>query len=283
MGAHSITLGKLDDPRIMSPEEAAYIAGMVDADGSICISKANMPDQKRPQFRLVLSIANTNFDALAAMQRLMGVGSMQCGYRQNRSIKWKDKGSLTLNSEAALFVIEQIRPYQIIKARQAALALEFITLKRAWSRQNDNWREQERCYERMQALNARGSAAQKPYELHREEALQRLCEADGCKSIHYGNGLCRRHYRQVYEQKRSLDYRHECQQCGSALSPTSALGTKYCGAACRMKWHRRYGCYTEQAKQDAPKCSIVGCERPRHAKDKCRRHYMQEWHAAQAE
>jgi len=278
MGVRHVRLGSVSQPREMSEPERAYFGAMIDGEGSIAISRTSLAGQNEPQYRLIVSVANTNFELLQSLQRMIGLGGMS---RRNRETdKWKDAGQLCLNHEAAAYCLQQITPFLIIKAKQADIALRFMQLKREWSRSNDNRAEQAACYEQMRALNARGKAAQIDYQFEAPPKRQRTCEQPGCDAVHYGNGMCRRHYRWAYESKTwSPETTRRCAHCDEPLPPTSQVTAKFCSTACKMKWHRRSGCYSDEAKAGARPCSVEGCDRPHHSGGMCRRHYMQQWHA----
>lgn len=273
-------LGRLNNPRNMTDTEAAYWAAIIDGEGSICITRASMPDQRRPQYRMVLSVANTNMDLLDALARMVGVGGLTWTDRFNE--KWKAKGQLIINHEAADFVIRQCYPFLVGKREQAETAMEFMRLKREWSKSNDNHVQQAELYEKSKLLNGRGSAHQKAYTFEQSQPEPtRLCEYEGCSEKHYGNGFCRKHYRWIYEGKTwTPETTLTCKGCGEALPPNTRLTKLYCTTSCKMKYHRAKGCYTAEATSDAPRCSEEGCDRPRQAQGLCRRHYMQKWHAA---
>ncbi len=278
MDTKSIQLGHLNTPREMSENECAYWGGILDGEGSICVARAVMKRQRRPQFRFFITIANTNFEVLQALQKMVGVGAISNQRRTND--KWKNVGHLILNSENAAYCLEQVAPFLIIKSKQAELGRRFMALKRQWSRANDNWLEQETCYNEMRALNARGKGNEVCYQFEKPEKVARGCSFKGCASVHYGNGFCRKHYRWTASPLWQDRSSRRCDNCGDALPPTLNLAAKFCTIACKMQFHRREGCYTPKAQVGGRLCEREGCERAHHSKGMCRRHYMQEWHAA---
>lgn len=280
-----VTLGRWDAPRQMTLAQAAYFAGMVDGEGSISVSAARQRNIDRLNYRLAVTVTNTDIKALETLGEWVGVGYLSFQRRSQKDSKWKDAGVLKITHEASAFLLRQIQPFLIIKAEQAALALEFIELKRLCSKQNDNIGQQAKIHRQMKKLNGRGRAYQKEYNFIRPEKIPRLCTYDGCIQAHYGNGYCRQHYRWVYESKtwNPEQTTRQCQQCEGALPANSRIDAKFCSTSCKMKWHRSQGCYTSEALADAPKCAVEDCDRPRHARAMCRRHYMREWHAEQRE
>lgn len=279
MSVRSIELGRINTPRLMSATECAYLAGMIDADGSFFISSANLKDQGRPQFRATLSISNTNFEALREMQRVMGIGALNCGYRSEINAKWKDKGQLNIRGEHLRSLIPQVAPYLLIKGKQAAILQRLLDLKIVWSKSNDNWKDQEALYLECKQLNGRGAEHQPALSLVKPVAEVRLCSVDGCGSKHYSHGFCRTHSRRMTDGRDwEPKQQQSCKTCGAVFPSTARLGKKFCGTACQMKWHRREGCYTPDALVGARQCSHDGCEKSHHAKGLCRRHYMVLWH-----
>lgn len=278
--AKSVQLGKLSSPRQMNETEAAYMASMIDGEGSIFITAGRvkgLPDN----YRLVVSITNTDYHLLETLAHRVGVGTIQKTIKENPA--WKDAGQLIFNHEAAVHVLVQALPHLVIKADRAVIALEFMKLKREWSRSNNNRPQQLALREQLMALNARGKANQKDFGLIKHMTPDRRCTFDGCDAKHYGNGYCKRHYNWVFVGKSwSEGMNRSCENCKGDLPADARVDSKFCSVACKMKHHRAKGCYSPEAMADAPKCSEEGCDRPRHAQGICRRHYMQRWHASRA-
>ena len=99
-------------------EELAYLAGMVDADGSIMLYL-----RKGITLRLRLQVTNTAESIMDWLQERFG-GPVSRGKRLNPLHKvglvW------FLDGDTAYDLIEQIQPYLVIKAAQAKLG------RRAW-------------------------------------------------------------------------------------------------------------------------------------------------------
>lgn len=98
-----------------------------------------------------------------------------------------------------------------------------------------------------------------------------VCSVDGCDEIHYGKGFCKLHYKRDKAGIQKIP----CVVCGAE---TFRAGAKYCSAACRMKWHRKNGCYRdEEAKRLRGVCSVDGCDGAIHAYSMCRAHSKKLW------
>ena len=101
----------------LSPTVAAYIAGFLDADGSIILYK------RRKKAALRVSFANCNSSVLEWIAEQTGVGNIVSKklYSSNHAPAWQ----LFINSEAAQTFLIQVVSYLHIKQPQAQLAIEF--------------------------------------------------------------------------------------------------------------------------------------------------------------
>lgn len=98
----------------MSVTDAAYLAGLIDGEGSVVAAKKR---QRRTTWRLVVS--NTDFDLLKWCKDTTGCGSIVTHKHDNP--KWSDSGSWQCYSWNARDILNQILPYMKIgeKIRRA--------------------------------------------------------------------------------------------------------------------------------------------------------------------
>lgn len=102
----------------MKDTELAYLAGIVDGEGSISISL----DSKEDRFKLSLDITNTNLEVLQWVQKEWG-GSIST--RTPRAGHRKPCHRWFASAELTEKVLRAILPYMRIKQLQAQLALDF--------------------------------------------------------------------------------------------------------------------------------------------------------------
>lgn len=99
----------------------------------------------------------------------------------------------------------------------------------------------------------------------------KTCTVPNCSAKHYGKGLCKLHYTRAREGKHGLEP-SPCKMCGASLQGKRSE-QKFCNLSCKMKWYRRFGCYTEERMLvSRGTCSV--CEKPVHANGMCRTHNM---------
>ncbi|GAE28236.1 hypothetical protein JCM9140_4448 [Halalkalibacter wakoensis JCM 9140] len=106
---------------MLSNTEAAYLAGIIDGEGTITLTKMHKGEHRRP----IISIASTDKDLLFYIQHLVG-GYITSKKNYKPSIH-KDSFVLTIKNKQDLFnILKEIAPYLIIshKKKRASLILE---------------------------------------------------------------------------------------------------------------------------------------------------------------
>lgn len=100
-----------------------YMAGMIDADGSIGTTTTGT---KRNVVGRVI-IANTNHEFLHTLKAQFGgtVSVRKKGHKEN----WKPFGSISWTNRQAEIILENVLPFLIIKQKQAKLCLELIRMR----------------------------------------------------------------------------------------------------------------------------------------------------------
>lgn len=106
-----------------SDADAAYLAGIIDGEGCITIMRRKHVERgERPRYTLEVVVINTDYSLIEWLQARFGGNVLK---RNLRSKKWADTWrwrTSNLHSEA---ILRRVRPFLIIKARQADVALRF--------------------------------------------------------------------------------------------------------------------------------------------------------------
>ena len=105
----------------LTPTQKAYIAGFLDADGSISIA-GSITKKGHQHWALQLYFWNCNIDVLEKIRNWAGIGSIR---ERNRSNKWNISRSLKFQGLSAVNLLKQVKPYLIVKKEQAKIAIEF--------------------------------------------------------------------------------------------------------------------------------------------------------------
>ena len=108
--------------RRLSDTEAAYLAGIVDGEGTVTLTRTHRGENRRP----VVSIANTDRALLEYVQETIGAGHItnKARARSNHTPSF----AYSISSRSALAVLAQIAPYlRTYKAQRASLLLTGYT------------------------------------------------------------------------------------------------------------------------------------------------------------
>ena len=112
----------------------AYLAGFIDADGSIGIVTV----AKSKTYVVQVCASNCNRTPIDMLQQRFG-GKVRTRDWKNK--KWKINYEWKLTSQKAMSVIEKLLPYLIIKKEQAQIAITAQLLKQKYSRSFLRWHQ----------------------------------------------------------------------------------------------------------------------------------------------
>ena len=134
----------------MTSTQAAYLAGLVDGEGSITLTRRHRKENRH----LVVSISNTDFDLLKQINLLVGAGRIM-----NKRIyeeHHKPSGEYRIENRQALELIRQLAPFLLTyKAHRADLVLsDYVRLTpRNGYHTEDIVRERDEFVHKFLALN----------------------------------------------------------------------------------------------------------------------------------
>jgi hypothetical protein len=141
----------------LSVAELAYAAGIIDGEGSIGLAKTRRRGQAAPNWNVRLEVASTDWRLLSWLRNTFDLGAI--GNVHSRA-GWRPCGRWTVHKRAAGEVIQAVRPYLVIKAEQADIALAFrasIEAKRSSLRLTLGQQlERDELRDRLRTLNQRG-------------------------------------------------------------------------------------------------------------------------------
>jgi hypothetical protein len=134
---------------LLSETEIAYIAGILDGEGSIHISLTN-----QGTFLQRLGISNTNKNLIRWLNRKIGSDYIH-------SFKYKKRRtcySLCFEKrERVEILLKTFLPFLIVKRKQAEVMLEYIALRQQHLKPNDPYTNRElTLYLELKKLNRRG-------------------------------------------------------------------------------------------------------------------------------
>ena len=130
----------------MIDTDRAWLAGIIDGEGHIAITKIKPPHQRRrnPSYQVLVRVAMTHLLTMQRVQELMG-GNLRT--RKGRQAQHNDCYECNRADNNAIVVLQSILPYLITKRAQALLAIDF---------RNTPVGQGEDFFLRMKVLNQRG-------------------------------------------------------------------------------------------------------------------------------
>lgn len=144
----------------LSDVQAAYLAGIIDGEGCITITKQSNAKAGRLGYcyRPVVHVANTHSGVLVLLQKQTGLGRARKfdDARPNRKERWQ----WMIWSQQAAQIIRRVLPYLIIKRRQAETFLKFVDFVKTCKSPSRRglsdkvWNRQNSMYKAIRRLNA---------------------------------------------------------------------------------------------------------------------------------
>ena len=139
----------------LTEAQAAYIAGLIDGEGCICIHTTKSRHSYGIQYNLIITITMAGA-FLEELHKEVGIGYFRA--KSNRNTKpahWKYMNVWRWNQADARCLLPQVRPYLRHKTKQADLALQFLALD--WKHTTARKAE---LHKQCQELNRRGMAVE---------------------------------------------------------------------------------------------------------------------------
>lgn len=152
----------MDNPTLI---ELAYIAGIFDGEGTVCI---HIQAKKRIPWgthTLQIAVANTNRNVIDFIVKFF---PRKISIQRSRNPKWRTAFRWSLSGKRASDFLKMILPFLIIKKNQAVLGIQFEDNKRSFRGMNSGGRKpasyrrhipkqeldfREKCRIEMQKLN----------------------------------------------------------------------------------------------------------------------------------
>jgi len=127
----------------LSPCDAAYLAGLLDADGTVTLTRKHLNENRHP----AVSISNTDRNLLNFVAETVGAGKLT----SKRTVRKEHSPSFvfTIYNRQALRLLEQVHPFlRTYKAKRADLILrDYLALTPRNGKYSDKMRVARRKFE----------------------------------------------------------------------------------------------------------------------------------------
>lgn len=104
-----------------------YLAGVIDSDGSICITKRGLKDRPNPNYSVMIQIGWVYKDTTEAFMKQMKIdfgGSYSIVKPSKNSFSKRNHIKYCAYGTTADKILEKIKPFLILKGQQADNAIE---------------------------------------------------------------------------------------------------------------------------------------------------------------
>lgn len=141
----------------LTETEKAYIAGFLDADGCVGISR-NKSRSKAYEwdYALRVMIINSDFEFIKWLKEKTGIGT---AYESKKAFKpnWSPVHRWQATADKGRQILEQLLPYLIVKKYRSEMCLKLPKTKNCkCGRTLEQYQEQETLFYQLKKLNKRG-------------------------------------------------------------------------------------------------------------------------------
>jgi hypothetical protein len=161
----------------MSETEKAYLAGIIDGEGSILVSRVSRPANRSGyRFYPVVQIINTSKQMLEWVSTVTGIGKIYNKKHAGEGAKRKAYTWKTKHQQVRR-VLEQILPYLIIKKDSAENCIEFCKFLEETGKANYSKYPLEKLeyfWNRSSDLNKRGELIDKDNPVRSSKSMKRV-------------------------------------------------------------------------------------------------------------
>lgn len=138
----------------MDKTKWAYLAGLIDGEGCICIYRSYNSKSSCFAYSRGIVVANTDYKVMKWLVEHFG-GKIKTGpprnlERHKRRYGWIPSGTKNLEK-----ITLAILPYMVIKRQQALVFLDFLRIGHSHSHP-DRAAQKEKCFLEMRCLNRKG-------------------------------------------------------------------------------------------------------------------------------
>ena len=137
----------------MTEPQRAYLAGLIDGEGCICITA-----RAGGTYSSFVQVAMCNPSAILFYYKLTSLGSICIAKNRNNYLA-RDTTVWTVQTRDGAKLLIEILPYLIVKKQQAELYLESVEHRKHWKKTELYKSEQKVFYDKMRVLNKIGKVS----------------------------------------------------------------------------------------------------------------------------
>lgn len=229
----SIVQGNIHSDKVMSREEAIWLACALDCEGTVSLyAAAPKGNRVSPHVTPLVRISNTEMALIERACEVSGNGVVKKQETVTRPVYvWQ------CSPRQAAHILPQVVPFLVVKRRRAELVLELLSLRGHRSRglSRDDMPRVTEILEEVRSLNQKGKHARLPGDHQKDRVAARgVCSVDGCGCMRYdGNEWCYRHW----IRNRPPEIRR-CANCGTKMECATDK-KRFCSNRCQQVDYQR--------------------------------------------
>ena len=143
----------------LTETQKAYIAGFIDGEGCIRISKKKSSNKAYPfDFQRWVIVTNTELNVLSQLKQITGIGTIYVYKKFPKAGrgKWKPCHRWQIVSKQAEDLLKAIYPYLVVKKHLAEEVLSAPLKGKGHTRTKEEYQEQMKFFQHIKELNRRG-------------------------------------------------------------------------------------------------------------------------------
>lgn len=214
--------------KILTSEQAAYLAGIIDGEGTVRLQQQRRAEGKLHHRTAFVTVANTRLELMHWLMEVTGCGTVT---KQQRQAPCKTCYTWRIGSGPIRKIMPQVEPYMVLKQDRTRLLLRYLELREHRAAlSHDEMDEVTHICAEIARLNATGIHPERDAELQDWFGKKR-CQEPDCERWCYPNqDFCYRHW--VSRRIARLD---TCRHCGRAIEVVYQKRKQFCSPECRSK------------------------------------------------
>src|SRR5689334_24717565 len=113
----------------MSSVDAAYLAGLIDGEGSVALWQGFKKNHVTKSYRPIIEISNTHIGVLKWAHGVVGEGWFSCTNKKNaRLLNHRPLYRVRFRTQDLRWLIPLVMPYLKVKKKQAELLMAYFAL-----------------------------------------------------------------------------------------------------------------------------------------------------------
>lgn len=177
------------------PEQLAYLAGLFDGEGCICVSINHyLPTTSglsASRYTVGITISMCNREVIEWIHQLFPGSRLVPIARKKYNKNWQDAWAVSFKEATGKSFLKLIYPWLRVKKEQAALLFKFLEVKKQARFQKDSHRAEllRELQERLKSFNRHAHSGKRGPKKKNQGVVETECYAPGVCGVKFQSGL----------------------------------------------------------------------------------------------